>query len=86
MGIRNRKGARGIRQLLSHTSGIGDYFGPKFDEKKLGIREVKDYLPLLAEESRSNTSMPAAVVIGAASARGGNRSRPPHTAAAVGRA
>jgi CubicO group peptidase (beta-lactamase class C family) len=39
-----------VRHLLSHTSGLGGLFGPKFDEKKLGIREVRDYLPLIAEE------------------------------------
>src|SRR6266542_5106949 len=37
-----------VRQLLSHTSGLADYFGPKFEEKKLHIREVRDYLPLIA--------------------------------------
>jgi len=39
-----------IRQLLSHTSGMGSMFGPKFEEKKLSIREVRDYLPVIAEE------------------------------------
>ena len=39
-----------IRHLLSHTSGLGMFFGPKFDERKLKMREVRDYLPLIAEE------------------------------------
>jgi CubicO group peptidase (beta-lactamase class C family) len=39
-----------IRHLLSHSSGLGSFFGPKFDEKKLGMREVRDYLPFIADE------------------------------------
>ena len=39
-----------VRQLLTHTSGLGSYFDDRFEEKKLRIREVADYLPLIAEE------------------------------------
>jgi len=40
-----------IRQLLDMTSGIGDFFGDKFDATpKDRIRDLKDYLPLFAEE------------------------------------
>jgi CubicO group peptidase (beta-lactamase class C family) len=39
-----------VRQLLTHTSGLGSFFNDKFEEKKLGIREVADYLPLIDEE------------------------------------
>jgi CubicO group peptidase (beta-lactamase class C family) len=39
-----------VAQLLTHSSGLGSFFGDKFDEKKLHIREVRDYLPLIAED------------------------------------
>ena len=39
-----------VAHLLSHSSGLGSYFGDKFDEQKLKIREVRDYLPLIAEQ------------------------------------
>lgn len=39
-----------IAQLLSHTSGLGDIFGPKFFETKDTLHEVKDYLPLFVDE------------------------------------
>ena len=39
-----------VRHLLMHASGLGSFFGEKFDQRKLGIREVRDYLPLIAEE------------------------------------
>jgi CubicO group peptidase (beta-lactamase class C family) len=39
-----------VAHLLSHSSGLGSFFGDKFDERKLKIREVRDYLPLIAEE------------------------------------
>ena len=37
-----------IEQLLTHTSGLGDFFGEQFLQKKDQLRDLKDYLPLLA--------------------------------------
>jgi CubicO group peptidase (beta-lactamase class C family) len=37
-----------VEQLLTHTSGLGDFFGPQFDQKKDSLHELKDYLPLFA--------------------------------------
>jgi len=37
-----------VEQLLTHTSGLEDFFGPEFFEKKDSLRELKDYLPLFA--------------------------------------
>ncbi len=39
-----------VAQLLTHTSGLGDIFGPAFEEKKDSLREVKDYLQLFVDE------------------------------------
>jgi D-alanyl-D-alanine carboxypeptidase len=40
-----------IRQLLSMSSGIGDFFGPKFEATpKNRFRSIKDFLPLFAGE------------------------------------
>ncbi len=40
-----------IRQLLDMTSGIGDFFGEKYDATpKDRIRDLGDYLPLFADE------------------------------------
>jgi CubicO group peptidase (beta-lactamase class C family) len=40
-----------VRQLLSMSSGIGDFFGDKFDATaKDRLRSVKDFLPLFASE------------------------------------
>ena len=39
-----------IHQLLTHTSGLGDYFGDEFDKKKDNLRELKDYLQFFASE------------------------------------
>ena len=39
-----------IHQLLTHTSGLGDFFGPGFDEKKDSLRESKDYLQLFVNK------------------------------------
>jgi CubicO group peptidase (beta-lactamase class C family) len=33
-----------VHHLLTHTSGLGDFFGPEFDKKKDSIRDLKDYL------------------------------------------
>jgi D-alanyl-D-alanine carboxypeptidase len=39
-----------VRQLLNMTSGIGDFFGERFDATpKEKIRTLKDYLPLFAD-------------------------------------
>lgn len=36
-----------IAQLLSHTSGLGNYFGPKYDAvPKASLNEIDDFLPL----------------------------------------
>lgn len=39
-----------IHHLLTHSSGLGDIFTPEFEAKKDSLRELKDYLPLFAEE------------------------------------
>lgn len=39
-----------VEQLLTHTSGLGDIFNPKFDQLKDTLHEIKDYLPLFASE------------------------------------
>jgi CubicO group peptidase (beta-lactamase class C family) len=35
-----------IRQLLSHTGGTGDFFGPEFDRHRLELRTHEDYIHL----------------------------------------
>jgi CubicO group peptidase (beta-lactamase class C family) len=37
-----------IAELLTHTSGLGDIFGPEFEQKKDSLRTEKDYLSLFA--------------------------------------
>lgn len=51
-GYPNKEAARKItvHQLLTHTSGLGDIFGPEFAQKKDSLREIKDYLPLFADK------------------------------------
>lgn len=39
-----------IRQLLSHVSGLGDFFGPEFDQNKDAIKSLKDYLPFFVND------------------------------------
>jgi CubicO group peptidase (beta-lactamase class C family) len=40
-----------LEQLLDMTSGIGDFFGPRFDETpKDRLRSIRDYLPLFASD------------------------------------
>ncbi len=39
-----------VHQLLTHTSGLGNYFGPGYLEKKDTLRDLKDYLPLFADK------------------------------------
>ncbi len=35
-----------VANLLSHTGGTGDIFGPEFDRKKASLRSTKDYVDL----------------------------------------
>lgn len=35
-----------IRQLLTHTGGTGDIFGPQFDKNRLKLRTLQDYIAL----------------------------------------
>jgi CubicO group peptidase (beta-lactamase class C family) len=35
-----------IHHLLTHTSGLGDFFGPAFEEVKDSLRSPRDYFPL----------------------------------------
>lgn len=37
-----------IDNLLTHTSGLGDFFGPEFDQKRESLHDLKDYLPLFS--------------------------------------
>jgi CubicO group peptidase (beta-lactamase class C family) len=37
-----------VHQLLTHTSGLGDFFGDEFDKKKDELHGLKDYLQLFA--------------------------------------
>jgi CubicO group peptidase (beta-lactamase class C family) len=39
-----------VHQLLTHTSGLGDIFGPEFDRRKNELREIRDYLSLFADK------------------------------------
>lgn len=39
-----------VRQLLTHTSGLGDIFTPEFEQKKDSLHEIKDYLQLFASK------------------------------------
>jgi CubicO group peptidase (beta-lactamase class C family) len=43
-----------IHQLLTHTSGIGDYFGSGFEQVKGNLRSVRDYFPLFARTNPSS--------------------------------
>ena len=62
-----------IRQMLSMSSGIGDFFGPKFESiPKDKLRSIKDFLSLFAEEplafepgSRQQYSNGGYIVLGA---------------------
>jgi CubicO group peptidase (beta-lactamase class C family) len=41
-----------VQQLLDMASGIGDFFGPRFDDTpKDRLRSIRDYLPLFASEA-----------------------------------
>ncbi|MBI3478730.1 MAG: beta-lactamase family protein [Acidobacteria bacterium] len=39
-----------VEQMLTHTSGLGDFFTPEFDQKKDSLHELKDYLPLFVNK------------------------------------
>lgn len=39
-----------VHQLLTHTSGLGDIFGPEFRKTKDSLREIKDFLPLFVNK------------------------------------
>ncbi len=39
-----------VHQLLTHTSGLGDFFGPEFFHKKDNIRDLRDYLQFFASQ------------------------------------
>lgn len=38
-----------IRELLSHTGGTGDFFGPEFDANRLKLKTHADYVALLGD-------------------------------------
>jgi CubicO group peptidase (beta-lactamase class C family) len=40
-----------IRQLLTHSGGTGDIFGPQFDEHRLSLKSHADYLRLYGERA-----------------------------------
>lgn len=39
-----------IQQLLSHTSGLGDFFSPEFDKNKDSIKNLSDILPFFVDD------------------------------------
>jgi CubicO group peptidase (beta-lactamase class C family) len=39
-----------IHQLLTHSSGMGNFFGPRFDALKDELRSPEDYFPLFADD------------------------------------
>lgn len=39
-----------VQQLLSHTSGLGDFFGPAFDQNKDSLKSLSDYLPFFVND------------------------------------
>lgn len=39
-----------IHHLLTHTSGLGDFFNEKFEAQKTRLRAVQDYFPLFAND------------------------------------
>ncbi len=40
-----------IRELLTHTGGAGDIFGPKFDAHRRDLRELRDYSQLYGDRA-----------------------------------
>ncbi len=45
-----------IRQLLTHTGGTGDIFGPEFDKNRLKLRTLQDYIDLYGARALRFTS------------------------------
>jgi CubicO group peptidase (beta-lactamase class C family) len=39
-----------IHELLTHTSGLGDYFNPRYGKSKDSLRTVSDYFPLFVND------------------------------------
>lgn len=40
-----------IHQLLTHTGGTGDFFGPEFDKHRLELRTLQDYVKLYGQRA-----------------------------------
>lgn len=40
-----------MHQLLTHTGGTGDIFGPEFEKNRLTLREMKDYVALYGKRA-----------------------------------
>jgi D-alanyl-D-alanine carboxypeptidase len=40
-----------IHQLLTHTGGTGDFFGPEFDKHRLELRTLQDYITLYGKRA-----------------------------------
>ena len=40
-----------IEQLLSHTGGTGDIFGPEFDKRRLELKTLRDYVSLYGQRA-----------------------------------
>jgi D-alanyl-D-alanine carboxypeptidase len=40
-----------IQQLLTHTGGTGDFFGPQFDAHRLELKTLQDYVKLYGERA-----------------------------------
>lgn len=40
-----------VRHLLSHTGGTGDFFGPEFDQNRLQLRTLQDYVGLFGKRA-----------------------------------
>jgi CubicO group peptidase (beta-lactamase class C family) len=40
-----------IEQLLSHTGGTGDIFGPEFDKRRLELKTLQDYVSLYGQRA-----------------------------------